>query len=191
MKRFLILSAISVATLFLILQLLNTQPAPKTIAHTQTIEWFGEHIVLNEMTTIGQLKQTITADKLLHYTPDNITDLWRVKIILFPTKKGDRRWELQSDKGRLFHSEAKQEITRIDLWHNVVLFSPASETQDAVTINTSTLAIFPEKEYAHTDQYTTIHQVGQTLSGMGMEVFFDKQTFHLINQVSSVHENTN
>lgn len=191
MKRALILIAIILAAAVLILQLLHAQKTTPIPAPTQVLEWFGENVTLLERNKTGQLTRTIFAQTLQHYTPDNYTDLSQVKLSIFPVNKGDRHWELTSDKGRLFHGDHREDIVRIDLWHNVVLFSPATEKESAVTIKTSSIAIFPDKEYAHSNQYTTIDQVGQKMSGIGMEVFFNTQTFRLIDKVSSVHENTN
>jgi lipopolysaccharide export system protein LptC len=190
MKRLLIIAAIIITAVLLVWQLFYNKSEIATIAPTQTVEWFGENIVLTELTPEGQLKEQLFANTLTHYMPDNMTDVSEVKLILYPTKADDRLWELRSDKGRLFHGKNRQDIIRIDLWHNVMLTSPETDTQTAVTIHTSTLAIFPDKEYAHTDQYTTIEQVGQKMSGHGMEIFFETQVFHLINQVSSTHETT-
>lgn len=155
-------------------------------AQTQHLEWFGKNVTMVEMDTQGHVKQKITAQQLQHYMPDNMTDLSDVRVDFF--SQDQDIWELQSDKGRLFHGEDKKNITRIDLWHNVALSRPRSDTQSAVTIQTSTLAISPEKEYAHTDQYTIVKQEGHQMSGVGMEIFFPEQKFYLLNNVSSIHE---
>ncbi len=188
MKRLLLVLLIFTGSGTLIWQFIHTSATQPIPAPTQTLEWFGEHVRLTEMTAEGNPKQILMARNVKHYTPDNITDLTDVTLEIMPTKAEDKPWQLSSDKGRLFHGENTQDITRIDLWHNVVLLQPASHTQSAATIKTSTLAIFPETEYAHTDQYTSVFQVGQHLEGQGMEIFFAEQTFHLLGQVSSAHE---
>jgi LPS export ABC transporter protein LptC len=155
----------------------NPQKIPE---HTQYLEWFGKNITITEMNKQGQIKQTIRAQRLQHYMPDDFTDLSQVYV----QQPGE--WQLTSDKGRLFHGERKQEMTRVDLWQHVELLRPA----DSVLIKTPTLAIFPEQEYAHTDQYTIVNQPGHQMSGQGMEIFFPTQKFYLLNNVSSTHEHT-
>jgi lipopolysaccharide export system protein LptC len=189
MKRLLISLAILISAGWMIWQLPAGNPTLQIPAQTQYLEWFGKNITLTEMNSKGQLKQMITAHSLQHYMPDNTTDLSQVDLHIFSSEEQPYQWQLTSDKGRLFHGEDKQDVNRIDLWHDVQLLRPADSTQSAVTINTSTLAIFPEKEYAHTDQYTIVNQPGHQMSGNGMEIFFPTQEFYLINNVSSTHEN--
>ncbi len=188
MKRFIIASTVFFSAAWLILQVSSQNNTASAPAHTQYLEWFGKNITLTEMDAFGHVKQTIKAKNLRHYVPDEMTDLADVYVYFF-SAEDDQEWQLTSDKGRLFHSENKQDITRIDLWQNVQLLHPADDSQDTVTINTSTLAIFPEKEYAHTDQFTIVKQPGQEMSGNGMEIFFPTQNFYLLNNVSSTHEN--
>jgi lipopolysaccharide export system protein LptC len=188
MKRiFIVLAVLCSAGLF-IWQLSPTQHITQAPVHTQHLEWFGKNITLTEMDATGELKQTLTAQTLQHYTPDNITDLSHINMRMLSNTQHPYEWYLSSHKGRLFHMEDKQDIMRIDLWHDVQLLRPQTPDQSAVTINTSTLAIFPEKEYAHTDQYTIVNQPGNQMSGTGLEVFFPSQEFYLINNVSSTHE---
>ncbi len=179
MKRLLLGLAILGSAGWMFWQLSPANNLQKIPAQTQYLEWFGKNITLTQMDAQGHIKQTIQAQTLRHYMPDDITDLTKVHVTQ------DQEWQLTSDKGRLFHGEHKQDIIRIDLWHHVELLRP----KDSVRINTSTLAIFPEKEYAHTDQYTMVNQPGHEMSGIGMEIFFPTQEFYLINNVSSTHEN--
>lgn len=188
MKRFIFAFAIFFTCAWLMLQISTLQNKPLPPAPTQYLEWFGKNITLTEMDTSGKIKQVIFAKQLHHYMPDNITDLTDVDVKVFSADEhGD--WALSSDKGRLFHGKSKQDIVRVDLWQHVQLLRPQHLEQEAVTINTSTLAIFPAMDYAHTDQFTTIEQPGQKMSGYGMEIFFESQKFHLLNNVSSTHEN--
>lgn len=188
MKRMLIVLAVFLGAGFFIWQLSPTQHITQAPLHTQHLEWFGKNITLTEMDAAGELKQTITAQTLQHYTPDNMTDLSQINMRMLSNTQHPYEWYLSGRKGRLFHGEDKQDIIRIDLWHDVQLLRPQTPDQSAVTINTSTLAIFPEEEYAHTDQYTIVNQPGNQMSGTGLEVFFPSQEFYLINNVSSTHE---
>ncbi|MFA6037637.1 MAG: LPS export ABC transporter periplasmic protein LptC [Legionellales bacterium] len=188
MKRFVISVAVFMSAAWLILQVSSQNTPLKPPAPTQYVEWFGKNIILTEMDTQGHLKQRITAQTLKHYVPDNITDLSQVDVQVFSNTEQPHEWQLKSDKGRLFHGEKKQDITRIDLWHHVELVRPENATESTVTINTSTLAIFPDKEYAHTDQFAVVKQEGQQMSGDGMEIFFPTQKFYLLNNVSSTHD---
>ncbi len=188
MKYFYLSLAILVSAGMLLWQLSPSRQMQKIPEQTQNLEWFGENITMSEMNGQGQLQQIISAQTLAHYMPDNITDLSQVNVHLFSHEQQPDEWHLSSDKGRLFHGEHRQDITRIDLWHHVQLLRPAHDGQTAVTIKTSTLTIFPEKEYAHTDQHTTIDEIGHHMSGDGLEIFFPTQKFYLLNNVSSTHE---
>ncbi len=191
MKRLLIGGAVLLSVSLLLFQVLSQKNSPQIPEQTQHLEWFGKNVTITQMNEQGQLKEIIFAKTLAHYMPDNMTDLSKVNLQIFPSLTQPDEWHLHSDKGRLFHGEKRQDIIRIDLWHNVHLERPASLTQSAVTIDTSTIAIFPEEEYAQTDQYTIVNQTGHQMSGNGMKVFFPTQEFYLIDNVSSTHESEN
>lgn len=189
MKYLYLCTAILISTGLLLWQLSAARNELKIPAQTQYVEWFGRDVTFHEINEQGQLKQTLYAQSLQHYMPDNITQLAKINLRVLPTQAHANEWFLYSDKGKLFHGEDKQDIIRVDLWHNVQLLRPATADESAVKINTSTLAVFPPKEYAHTSQYTIVNQVGHQMSGDGLEVFFATEEFNLLKNVSGFHEN--
>jgi lipopolysaccharide export system protein LptC len=56
-----------------------------------------------------------------------------------------------------------------------------------VTVNTSTIAIFPDKEFAQTDQRISFDQPGHRLTGTGLKAYFDTQAMELLSNVRSEH----
>lgn len=144
-------------------------------------EWFGTDVRVIEMNEQGLPKREFHADKMVHYKAQNMTDLFKPHFTLFNEK--NEPWHLEGDKGRTFHGKRTTDIDRLDLWQNVTLWQATSLRPTRMT--TSTIAIFPEQSFAQTDQPVDMKQPGQTLSGVGLKAFFDKQSVQLLSHVRS------
>ncbi len=162
-------------------------PAPETEMEEKRLafvpEWFGEDVRVIEMNENGLPKREFHADKMVHYREQNMTDLFKPHFTLFNEK--NEPWHLEGDKGRTFHGKRTTDIDRLDLWKNVTLWQETAKRPTRMT--TSTIAIFPEKEFAQTDQAVAMNQPGQILTGVGLKAFFDKQAVELLSQVRSEH----
>jgi lipopolysaccharide export system protein LptC len=165
-------------------------PAPETAADDQNLafvpEWFGTDVRVIEMNEAGVPKRQFHAEKMVHYREQNMTDLFKPHFTLFSEK--NEPWHLEGDKGRTFHGKRTTDIDRLDLWQNVTLWQQAPKRPTRMT--TSTIAIFPEKEFAQTDQAVAMNQPGQILTGVGLKAFFDTQSVELLSNVRSEHAQT-
>jgi lipopolysaccharide export system protein LptC len=173
-----------VGSAFIVWELMPaTDDEPVTQAVAYVPEWFGVDVRVIEMNEKGLPKREFHADKMLHYTEQNMTDLFNPSFTLFNDKK--EPWHLSGNKGRTFHGKRTTDIDRLDLWQNVTLWQDRPDRPTHMT--TSTIAIFPEQEFAQTDQAVSLKQPGQLLTGVGLKAFFDKQSVELFSQVRSEH----
>jgi LPS export ABC transporter protein LptC len=114
-----------------------------------------------------------------------MTDLLEPKFTLIP--ETNIPWHLSAGKGRSFHGVHTTDISRIDLWNDVTVWQPSAATRTPMRMNTSTLAIFPDKALAQTDQIVFFDQPGHKLSGQGMRAMFNEQSLELLDKVRSEH----
>lgn len=154
-------------------------------AETQyhTPDWFGHDVLAIEMNEQGTPKRQFHATTLTHYLDENVTDMVEPHFTLF--KDNTATWHLQGNKGRTFHGQHTLDIARLDLWQDVRLWS--DDKSRPVTVKTSTIAIFPEKEFAQTDQYISFDQPGHRLTGTGLKAHFNTQAMELLSNVRSEH----
>lgn len=149
-----------------------------------TPDWFSVDVVVTDMDEHGVPSREFTAEKLLHYPKVKMTDMLRPTFTMFHPERAP--WHLSSDKGRSFHGRNTSDIIRLDLWHDVLL----TQTEGGKTthMETSTIAVFPNDDFAETDQSVLFVQPGQMLTGVGMRAYFDTDSMELFNDVKSVSD---
>lgn len=168
----------------LVFQLIPDHTADATTqAKRHTADWFGRDVLAIEMNEHGTPKRQFHADELTHYLEENVTDMVEPHFTLF--KENTPNWHLEGHKGRTFHGQHTTDIARLDLWQEVKLWN--DDKTKPVNVNTSTIAIFPEKEFAQTDQPISFDQPGHRLTGTGLKAYFDTQAMELLSNVRSEH----
>lgn len=185
LKRLLQGLTLFAACCFLVWQLIpsdNLHVQAKTEQHVP--DWFGHDVSVTDMDEAGHPKRHIAAKAIFHYAKSHTTDLFDPEFTLYQADKAP--WHLSGAKGRTFHGDSTQDIERIDLWQNVLL-EQREKSGKATTMETSTIAIFPDQDFAETDQNVMLMQPGHTLTGQGMRAHFDSQTLELFNRVRSEH----
>lgn len=176
-------------TLFSLVALLVWQLIPdhtvtqSAQAKRHTADWFGRDVLAIEMNEHGTPKRQFHADELTHYLEENVTDMVEPHFTLF--RDNTPNWHLEGHKGRTFHGKHTTDIDRLDLWQDVKLWN--DDKTKPVNVNTSTIAIFPEKEFAQTDQHISFDQPGHRLTGTGLKAYFDTQAMELLSNVRSEH----
>lgn len=152
-------------------------------AKRHTADWFGRDVLAIEMNEQGTPKRQFHADELTHYLDENVTDMIEPHFTIF--RDNTPNWHLEGHKGRTFHGKHTMDIARLDLWQDVKLWN--DDKTKPVNVNTSTIAIFPEKEFAQTDQRISFDQPGHRLTGTGLKAYFDTQAMELLSDVRSEH----
>ncbi len=145
--------------------------------------WFSTQVVVIDMDEEGLPEREFRAEKLLHYANAKTTDILQPVFTIFHPERAP--WQLTSDKGRTFHGRHTSDVIRLDLWHDVLL--QQIEGNKTTEMRTSTIAVFPEDDFAETDQAVLFSQPGQVLSGVGMRANFAENALELFSQVRSEH----
>jgi lipopolysaccharide export system protein LptC len=183
--KFLQAGAVFLGLVFLVWQLIPADKKDETKNQALIADWFGVDVAVTEMDEAGNPKRAFTAARLTHYEAQHMTDLLEPSFTLIPESKIP--WHLTAGKGRSFHGAHTTDIERIDLWNEVSVWQPPQATQTPMRMNTTTLAIFPDKAFAQTDQHVEFDQPGHKLSGEGMRANFNEQSMELLDKVRSEH----
>jgi LPS export ABC transporter protein LptC len=96
-------------------------------------------------------------------------------MTLYSDQKDSKPWDISADHGRLLPKvQLREEI--IELWDHVVAIQETG-IGDFINIQTISLTVYPEKDYAETDQIVEIiNNSGHTVAG-GMQVYFEQGRF--------------
>ena len=130
---------------------------------------------ITQFTATGTLQHKIIAERLTHFPLTNITTLKTPNMTLYSDQQHSKPWDIAAKHGRLLPEvQVREQI--VELWDQVLATQERNEGE-FINIQTDSLTVYPEKDYAETDQKVTIDdKSGRTLAG-GMQAFFAQRRF--------------
>jgi lipopolysaccharide export system protein LptC len=134
-----------------------------------------DNFTLTRLDDEGIPQYTLTANRMLHFTDNDTTELAAPKVV--------RRSEgptvtITADRGTL-----TRDSNQAFFHGNVLVIRAAAPGSEELRVHTDYLHVLPDENIARTDQAVTITEGRSSLSGIGME--FDEKTrqFALFSQV--------
>jgi len=133
-------------------------------------DFYMLNAVVTQFDENGDLQHKIKADRFTHFPLTDMTALKQPNMKLFP-QSGSLPWDIEAKSGRLLSSSDYREEV-IELWDDVRASRQKGEGK-FVTIQTMSLTVYPEKEYAETDRKVTIEDQSGRTTAAGMKAFFE------------------
>ncbi len=125
-------------------------------------DYFVENFNVKSFGANGNLENTLTALKMLHYPDDDTTVMTEPRISSF---SNSRALHVSSSQG-LVAADARE----ITLVNNVRVRREATETAPEAVLSTRLLTLFPDDEIMRTAVPVTITQGASVLNVAGLEV---------------------
>ena len=128
----------------------------------------------------GKLQYEMTADKVEHVKASDITlltqpDLQMYRGTAFP-------WHVQSERGEV--NPGGTEVELIDS----VRIARTDEKNRQTLITTSRMTVFPQKQYAQTQQAVRIDGAGGVTTAKGMKAYLNDGRMNLLSNVRGQYE---
>jgi lipopolysaccharide export system protein LptC len=128
----------------------------------------------------GKLQYEMTSDKVEHLKATEVTlltkpDLQMYRGTAFP-------WHVQSERG-----EVNPDGTEVELIDSVRI-SRTDEKNRNLLITTTRMTVFPQKQYAQTDQDVRIDGAGGVTTGKGMKAYLKDGRMNLLSNVRGQYE---
>ena len=128
----------------------------------------------------GKLQYEMTSDKVEHLKATEVTlltkpDLQMYRGTAFP-------WHVQSERG-----EVNPDGTEVELIDSVRV-SRTDEKNRNLLITTTRMTVFPQKQYAQTDQDVRIDGAGGVTTGKGMKAYLKDGRMNLLSNVRGQYE---
>lgn len=122
----------------------------------------------------GQLQHTLAASRFTRFPLTDLTTMQKPAMSL-AGESNDKPWKITAEEGRILPgSNFREEI--VELWSNVLAIQTDSDGA-FVNIQTNSLTVYPEREYAETDEKVFIdNEMGRTTAA-GMKAFLDTGRF--------------
>jgi len=129
-----------------------------------------------QYTNEGAKQHRIKADRLTHFPLTDITTLVEPNMVLYPTERRPDPWDITSRHGRLLPKvQVRDEV--VELWDHVLAVRNAGNGK-FIQIQTQSLTIYPDKDYAETNQKVFIDEnSGRTIAG-GMKAYLNEGKFY-------------
>ncbi len=127
----------------------------------------------------GRLQHQLTAVSLSHYPHRDEITLERPHISLF--QLDGSRWEVRAAHGLLSDNQQQLQLS------GEVLIEQLDGPQP-MRLETESLWLWPEREYAETADPVSLHSTAGRLQGTGMQLYGDQQRLILLSNVRGVYE---
>jgi lipopolysaccharide export system protein LptC len=137
-------------------------------------DFYMLNATINQFGSEGELQHRIAATRFTHFPLTDVTTMKFPKLALGKTRDSDP-WEITSSKGRILpSSDYREEV--VELWSNV-LASQSGNENEFVTIETNSLTVYPERDYAETDEPVFIKNQNGRTTAAAMKAFLNTGKF--------------
>lgn len=155
---------------------------PQMVQEGHSVDYFSIWYRKVQMDAQGVPHDKLEAAYAVHYSDSDETEL--TKPVMTVYKGALPPWHIRSEIGRI---EAGGE--QIFLKGQVYIDRSAAESVRAVNIKTTNLRVQPKRNYAETDDWAEMVSELDTMSGVGMKLFYQELLhIELLANVKGRHE---
>ena len=182
-RNFLFFGAI--AALFAAVGYWNISPErfldkPVAAVNESEIDYYAINAHSVQFLPDGKLQYDMTSDKLEHVKTSEVTQLTNPDLKMY--RGTEFPWHVQSERG-----EVNSDGTEVELIDSVRI-SRTDEKNRPMLITTTRMTVFPEQQYAQTQQPVKIDGAGGVSTGTGMKAYLKESRIHLLSNVRGQYE---
>ena len=128
----------------------------------------------------GKMQYEMTSDKVEHLKATEVTLLTNPDMNIY--RGTEFPWHVTSKRG-----EVNPDGTEVELIDSVRVARTDDKKRETV-ITTSRMTVFPQKQYAQTEQDVRIDGAGGVSTGKGMKAYLKESRIHLLSNVRGQYE---
>ena len=128
----------------------------------------------------GKVQYEMTSDKVEHLKASEVTLLTKPDMNLY--RGAEFPWHVTSVRG-----EVNPDGTQVELIDSVRVARTDAKNRDTI-ITSSRMTVFPQKQYAQTEQDVRIDGAGGVSTGKGMKAYLKESRIHLLSNVRGQYE---
>ena len=121
----------------------------------------------------GELDHELSAERFTHFPLTDLTTLTTPSLILF--SNDSIPWAITAKHGRLLQESSFREEA-VELWENVLAIKQQPDGR-FINIQTESLTVYPERDYAETDKKVYIDDNNARTTAAGMQANFNQGRF--------------
>ncbi|WP_425913423.1 LPS export ABC transporter periplasmic protein LptC [Pseudomonas sp. GWSMS-1] len=153
---------------------------PDSAIADNAIDFYATNTYTVQYQTDGKLHYELTADKVEHIKASDISLMTSPNMNLF--RGTELPWKIRSERG-----EVSPGGTEVELIERVRVDRTDAKGRPTV-LTTSRLTVFPEKEYAQTQQAVRIVAANGVTTAQGMKAYMNDGRMLLLSNVRGQHE---
>ena len=157
---------------------LENQPRGPSARDVQ--DYYMDELVLRQFDNKGRLSHRLLARDLHHYRDSGLTTLAAPYYMLY--EQGAPVWTIDAEKGELSSDQ-----TLLKLFGRTTIEREGDENHPAMHMLTADLRIYPQKEYAETDEPVTVTSEQNWIKSTGMQAWFKPPTRILFPAQARAH----
>ncbi|MFC3607856.1 LPS export ABC transporter periplasmic protein LptC [Stutzerimonas tarimensis] len=155
------------------------QPTP-IVGEQPDIDYYVEGSRTVQFQPDGSLHYVLTAERLEHLRSSDISLLTLPDLNLY--RGGDIPWHVRSERGEV--APGGTEVELIDQ----VRIARTDQRGRPTIVTTSSMTVFPERDYAQTRQAVRIEAANGVTTAIGMNAYLDEGRMELLSTVRGQHE---
>ncbi|MDE1166888.1 MAG: LPS export ABC transporter periplasmic protein LptC [Pseudomonas sp.] len=153
---------------------------PKTAVDETAIDYYATNAHSKQFMPDGKLQYDMTSDKVEHLQASQVTLLTNPDVNLY--RGAAFPWHVTSKRG-----EVNPDGTQVELIDSVRV-ARVDEKNRQTIITTTRMTVFPQKQYAQTDQAVRIDGAGGVTTGVGMKAYLQDSRMNLLSNVRGLYE---
>jgi lipopolysaccharide export system protein LptC len=144
------------------------------------IDYYATNARAKQFLPDGGVQYEMTADRVDHMRASEVTLLTKPDMQLY--RGTVYPWHVQSERG-----EVNPDGTEVELIDNVRV-ARTDQKNRATVITTSRMTVFPQKQYAQTEQNVRIEGAGGVSTAKGMKAYLNDSKINLLSNVRGLYE---
>lgn len=177
-----IISCVAIAILYITFLMQQTRlfQAPTT-SLLENPDAFGERVTIIEMNEQGTRDNSFSADTLVHYPYQDTTRFTHPHFTAYPVT--GQPWHALANYGQSSHG-----MDKLTLWGQVKIQQPAGPDNKELTLITSLLTLYPQRDFAETDRPVLITDPHTTVNAIGMRAYLQEKRVQLLAKTRGVYD---
>ncbi|MBT0625517.1 MULTISPECIES: LPS export ABC transporter periplasmic protein LptC [Pseudomonas] len=174
-----------IAALFLAVGYWNISPErfldkPVGQVDAGAIDYYATNAYSVQFLPDGKVQYEMTSDKVEHLKSSEVTLLTNPDMNLY--RGTEFPWHVTSK-----HGEVNPDGTQVELIDSVRVARTDDKNRDTI-ITSSRMTVFPQQQYAQTEQDVRIDGAGGVSTGKGMKAYLKESRIHLLSNVRGQYE---
>ncbi|MFJ4196695.1 LPS export ABC transporter periplasmic protein LptC [Pseudomonas sp. NPDC089534] len=153
---------------------------PAVSAQESPIDWYATNTHTLQYLEDGKVQYEMTSQKAEHVKATDITLVTKPDLNMF--RGTEYPWHVTSERG-----EVNPGGTEVELIDSVRIKRTDEKNRDTL-ITTTRMTVFPQEQYAQTEQPVRIDGAGGVSTGKGMKAYLKDSRIHLLSNVRGQYE---